>query len=134
MNAKILNVIFAIGAVLILVSSVLVMENVVWGKYSFAIGVAFFIISRMKMAYTGSDFRLKRLNRFYFFSAMFLVIASTLQFRSNSSWVVFLLMVAIMEFYTSVRASVYEKSNLDAAKKSSADSIENSTSSTDKSI
>lgn len=110
MNAKVTNIIFAIGALLVLVSAVLVMEGIFWGKYSFAAGITLFIISRMKMVYTGKDFRLKRLNRFYFLSSVFLVIASYLQFKGHGSWVVLLLLVAVTEFYTSIRASYYEKS------------------------
>lgn len=109
MNLKVLNIIFAFGAFLILVSSVLVMENVLWGKYCFATGTLLFAIFRIKMAYKGDDFRLKRLNRFYFMSVLFLAGASYLQFRGYNFWVVLLLLVAILEFYTSVRASYYEK-------------------------
>jgi hypothetical protein len=111
MSKKILNIVFVIGSILILVSSVLVMEGIVWGKYGFASGVGLFIIGRMSMIYTGNDFRLKRLNRFYFLSSLFLVIASYLQFKNSGPWVVMLLLVAITEFYTSIRASAYEKSN-----------------------
>lgn len=121
MNQKILNIIFAIGATLVLISSVLVMEHVAWGKYVFASGVALFFFSRLKMVYTGPDFRLKRLNRLYFMSSLFLVIASCLQFRAYNAWIVLLLLVAILEFYTSMRASVYEKENQSAAEKNKTD-------------
>lgn len=121
MNNKLLNTVFAIGAILVLISSVLVMENVAWGKYAFATGVALFFFSRLKMTYVGSDFRLKRLNRLYFMSSLSLVIASLLQFRGNGGWIVLLLIVAILEFYTSMRVSVYEKSIADAAKKNNAE-------------
>lgn len=109
MNAKVLNIFFAIGLFLILISSVLVMENVSWGKYCFATGTALFALCRIKMVYKGEDFRLKRLNRFYFMSVLFLAIASYLQFKGYNFWVVLLLLIAILEFYTSVRASYYEK-------------------------
>jgi len=118
MSKKIINSLFAIGSVLVLVASVLVMENVAWGKYVFATGAAFFIFSRMKMTYNGDDFRLKRLNRMYFLSALLLVAASFMQFKGLRSWVAVLLMVAITELYTSLRASWYEKEIKDKEKAS----------------
>lgn len=110
MNAKLLNAIFATGAILVLISSVLVMEHVFWGRYAFAAGVVLYSLSRLRMTYTGSDFRLKRLNRLYFLSSMLLVIASYLQFKEAGGWIVLLLIVAILEFYISIRVGAYEKS------------------------
>lgn len=130
MNTKLLNTVFAIGATLVLISSVLVMENVVWGKYVFAVGVALFVISRTRMVYTGKDFRLKRLNRLYFMSSLFLVVAACLQFRGNNSWIVLLLIVAVTEFFTSARISYYEK-NVGATKKNIPDSSDSDQSSLD---
>jgi len=117
MNKKLLNIVFTVGAILVLISSILVMENVVWGKYAFASGVALFFFSRLKMAYSGNDFRLKRLNRLYFFSSLALVVTSCLQFRENGGWIVLLLIVAILEFYISLRVGMYEKSIAEAEKK-----------------
>jgi len=130
MNTKLLNTVFAIGAMLVLISSVLVMENVVWGKYVFAVGVALFVIARIRMIYTGKDFRLKRLNRLYFMSSLLLVIAACLQFRGNNSWIVLLLIVAITEFYTSARISYYEK-NAGAVKKNISDLSDSDNTSSD---
>lgn len=130
MNTKLLNTVFAIGAILVLISSVLVMENVVWGKYVFSVGVALFVIARIRMVYTGKDFRLKRLNRLYFMSSLLLVISACLQFRGNNSWIVLLLIVAITEFYTSARISYYEK-NAVAAKKNVSDLSDSDKSSSD---
>jgi len=117
MNKKLLNIVFTVGAILVLISSVLVMEHVVWGEYAFASGVALFFFSRLKMAYSGNDFRLKRLNRLYFLSSLALVVASCLQFRGNGGWIVLLLIVAILEFYISLRVGMYEKSIAEAEKK-----------------
>ena len=134
MNEKILNIVFAVGAILMLISSVLVMENVIWGKYVFATGVALFVISRSKMIYTGSDFRLKRLTRLYLLSSILLVVSATLQFKGNNSWIVLLLIVAISEFYTSMRATSYEKSIKEDSDKKNADPSEKGKYFTDKSL
>jgi hypothetical protein len=111
MAKKIYNVLFMLGAGLVLISSVLVMENVFWGKYAFALGAALFIVSRMRSTYDGPDFRLKRLNRLNFLSAIFLLAASYMQFKGLNSWVAVLLMVAVTELYTAIRVSWYEKEN-----------------------
>lgn len=128
MNTKFLNIVFSIGAILVLISSVLVMEHVAWGKYSFAIGVGLFILSRSKMIYVGNDARLKRLNRPYFFSSILLVIAAILIFREIGLWIVLLLITALNEFYVSMRYSVYEKENAEAAKNKESQSASNSSS------
>jgi signal transduction histidine kinase len=115
MIKKIYNVVFMVGALSVLVSSVLVMENVLWGKYVFAVGAAFFIVGRMRSTYEGTDFRLKRLNRLYFISSLFLLAVSYMQFRNIRSWVVVLLMVALTELYAAVRLSWYEREQQKAA-------------------
>ena len=111
MLKKVYNVLFMLGAILVLVSSVLVMENVLWGKYVFAVGTAMFIVSRMRSTYEGEDFRLKRLNRLYFLSSLFMLGISYMQFKGLKSWVAVLLMVALTELYVAVRISWYEKEN-----------------------
>jgi len=116
MIRKLKSVTFVLGAVLILVSSVLVMEHVQWGKYAFAIGAALYIINRKNQNYEGFDFRLKRLNRFNFINSILLVVISYLQFKDRNYWVILLLIVAILEMYATFRAEVYEK---DIAKKES---------------
>jgi signal transduction histidine kinase len=108
---KIYGVTFIVGAVLILISSVLVMEHVAYSKYAFAAGVAMYIVSRMRSTYQGDDFRLKRLNRLYFLSSIFMLIASYMQFKGLNSWVAVLLMSALTELYVAVRFSWYEREN-----------------------
>ena len=109
MAKQLFNVVFIIGAVLILISSVLVMENVPYSKYVFALGTAMYILGRMRSTYYGTDFRLKRLNRLNFTSALFMLGASYMQFKGLRSWVVVILMVALTELYTAIRLSWYEK-------------------------
>lgn|GEM_PF-45358 len=109
MDNKFTTLIFILGAILLLVSSVLVMEHVSWGKYTFAIGAALYIMNRMRQNYAGDDFRLKRMNRFNLINAVLLVAISYLQFHGNNAWVVLLLVVALLEMYTSFRTAAYEK-------------------------
>lgn len=111
MLKKIYNIFFIVGAILILISSVLVMERVIYSKYVFAVGVAMYIISRMRSTYEGVDFRLKRLNRMYFMSSLFMLGASYMQFKNLNSWVAVMLMAALTELYVAIRLSWYEKEN-----------------------
>jgi len=116
MPKKVYNVVFMIGAIVVLVSSVLVMENILWGKYAFAVGTAMFIVSRMRSTYEGDDFRLKRLNRLYFLSSLFMLGVSYMQFKGMNSWVAVLMMVALTELYVAIRVSWYEKENREKEK------------------
>lgn len=109
MLKKIYNIFFIVGAILILISSVMVMEHVLYSKYVFAAGVAMYIVSRMRSTYEGEDFRLKRLNRLYFLSSLFMLGASYMQFKNLNSWVAVMLMAALTELYVAVRYSWYEK-------------------------
>jgi hypothetical protein len=109
MLKKIYNIFFIVGAILILISSVMVMEHVLYSKYVFAVGVAMYIVSRMRSTYQGDDFRLKRLNRLYFLSSLFMLGASYMQFKNLNSWVAVMLMAALTELYVAVRFSWYEK-------------------------
>jgi len=87
----------------------MVMEHVLYSKYVFAVGVALYIISRMRSTYEGEDFRLKRLNRMYFMSSLFMLGASYMQFKNLNSWVTVMLMAALTELYVAIRYSWYEK-------------------------
>ncbi|NLT04011.1 MAG: hypothetical protein GXY09_09135 [Bacteroidales bacterium] len=109
MKKTFLNVTYIVGAILILVSSVLVMEHVAIGKYLFSIGAALYILTKFQQQYTGDDFRLKRLNRNYLINSFLLVGIAYLQFKTLTAWVVLLLLVALLEMYSSLRQSAYEK-------------------------
>lgn len=111
MLKKIYNIFFMVGAILILISSVMVMEHVLYSKYVFAAGVAMYIVSRMRSTYEGEDFRMKRLNRLYFMSSLFMLGASYMQFKNLNSWVAVMLMAALTELYVAIRISWYDKEN-----------------------
>ena len=125
------NISYMLGAVLLLVSAVLVMEHVQYGNYLFAIGAALIILNKLSSQYRGTDFRLKRMNRYNLFSAIILVGCSYLQFHDNNSWVVLLLLVAILELFISLRISTHEKA-IKAAMKETAPSEQQEQSDTSK--
>lgn len=120
MKKKIPNISYMAGAILLLVSAVLIMEHVIYGSNLFAIGAALVIISKIWSQYRGDDFRLKRMNRYNLFSSLLLVGCSYLQFHDNNSWVVLLLLVALLELFISLRISSYEKAAQAASKEKAA--------------
>ena len=109
MDKRIFDYLLAAGAILILITSVLVMENVSWGKYAFAAGSLFYIIARLKMKYEGDDFRLKRFNRNIYISSLLLVATCYLQFKGTNVCVVLLFVTALLELYSTFRISSIEK-------------------------
>jgi hypothetical protein len=116
MNKRLLSISYVLGTLLLLVSAVLVMEHVRYGTYLFAIGASLVILNKLWNQYRGDDFRLKRLNRYNLFSAILLVGCSYMQFHDMNSWVILLLLVAILELFVSLRTSSYEKA-IEAEKK-----------------
>ncbi|MDD3166529.1 MAG: hypothetical protein PHN20_03750 [Bacteroidales bacterium] len=106
---KNVSILFALGAVILLFSSVLVMEGVLWGKYAFALGGLLYLFSRYLMRYTGDDLRKRRLNRLYATTSILIVLAGWLQFKQDNSWILLLLVVALAEFYGNMRQHWYEK-------------------------
>lgn len=109
LDKKVLNKLYVVGSILILFSSVLVMEKIKYSAFLFAIGVLLYAFVRMSNLYNGQDMNLKRLNRYYFLNVIFLILSSYLQFKGSTTWVIFLLIVALIEFYLSFREAVYEK-------------------------
>ena len=109
MNKRLQNYSYLLGTLLLLVSAVLVMEHIRYGTYLFAIGASLVILNKLWNQYRGDDFRLKRMNRYQLFSAILLVGCSYLQFHDQNSWVVLLLIVAILELFVSFRISAHEK-------------------------
>lgn len=127
MNKRLQNSSYVLGTLLLLVSAVLVMEHIRYGTYLFAIGASLVILNKLWNQYRGDDFRLRRMNRYQLFSAILLVGCSYLQFYDQNSWVVLLLIVAVMELFVSFRISAYEKL-IETEKKEAAASKEQTTS------
>lgn len=109
MIKRLQSIFYVLGTLLLLVSAVLVMEHIRYGTYLFAIGASMVILNKLWNQYRGDDFRLKRMNRYQLFSAILLVGCSYLQFHDQNSWVVLLLIVAVLELFVSFRISAYEK-------------------------
>jgi len=103
------GVLLAAGAILVLLSAVLVMEKIGFGKYLFIAGSLFYIIGRILSLYKGEDFRIKRLNRFGYVTSALFAACVYLQFTASNAWVVLLFIIAIIELYSAQRTSSYEK-------------------------
>lgn len=102
---------FIIAALLILISAVLLMEEYAWARFSLTVGIIMYIAHRAIDAYRGNDFRLKRLNRMHAFNALLLILAVYLVFKGSNTWIVALLIVAVVELYVVFRSAAYQKEN-----------------------
>lgn len=106
--------VFLLACLLLLAAVPMVMEGIPWAEYVFMAGALFYGLSRIHGLYRGEDFRLKRLNRLSLFS-LILVLASAYLIHKgeNHSWLVLMLLVALVELLMNLRAAHYQK-NKDA--------------------
>ncbi len=104
MNQKTRETIFLISAIAVIIGAILPLLaiNTLWGSYLFAIGAAGIAIARLTYRYKGKNFRLKRLHHIETFASLFLLVASYFMFDGNRDWVMFLMVFALLQLYTSI--------------------------------
>ncbi len=101
---------FVLSALLMLAGIILVNEtSFVWGKYVFCAGGAGYVMYKLRNAYRGEDFRLKRLNRLHGFCGLLIILSAYLMFIGNNGFIVLLLLVAFLEIYLSFRTEHYRR-------------------------
>lgn len=101
---------FIISALLMLLGIILTNETEYsWAKFVFCAGGAGYIVYRIKKAYHGDDFRLKRLNRLYGFCGLLVIMSGYLMFIDNNAFIVLMLLLALLEVYLSFRSEQYHK-------------------------
>lgn len=104
------DILFILSALLMLLGIILTNETEFsWAKWVFCAGGAGYIVYRIKMAYRGDDFRLKRLNRLYGFCGLMVIMTGYLMFIDNNAFIVLMLLVALLEAYLSFRSEQYHK-------------------------
>lgn len=113
------NIIFLLGAVLMVVGSGANIFAKEWAPYVFSMGVLAFVLMQLKQRYDGSNLVLKRLRRIVITSDVFFLLSALLMFANmnnlfgfdaityvqyiHNNWVVALLMAAILQLYSSHR-------------------------------
>lgn len=113
------NIIFLLGAVLMVVGSAANIFVQPWAPYTFAVGALAFAAMQMKQRYEGSNFVIRRLRRIVIVSDVFFLLSALLMFANQANffgldfllyikyirnnWVVMLLVGAILQLYATHR-------------------------------
>ncbi len=103
------SVLYAAAALLLCLSIVFFFQGKEWAWYGFVAGGGFYLLYHLKYAYRGDDFRLRRLNRLFAYNVVLLVASGYLMYRGNNTFMVLMLLLAVLEFYRNWRAEWYEK-------------------------
>ncbi|MGN0281755.1 MAG: hypothetical protein ACI4B3_05585 [Prevotella sp.] len=113
------NVIFLVGAVMIVIGSAANLFMQSWAPYVFAMGVVAYVLMQFKQNYDGENVTIRRLRRIVLVSDVFFIISAVLMFASidnilgldyityvqyvHNKWVATLLIAAILQLYSSHR-------------------------------
>lgn len=113
------NMIFLLGAVLMVVGSAANVLAQGWAPYVFAVGALAFVLMQLKQGYDGSSITIRRLRRIMVVSDMCFLLAALLMFANDNNfiglrwdlyvtyvhnnWVVALLVAAILQLYSTHR-------------------------------
>lgn len=115
------NIIFFIGAILMVVGSGANIFVQQWAPYVFATGVLAFVLMQLKQRYEGSNPTIRRLRRMMIASDVFFLLSALLMFANQSNflsldivtyvkyvhnnWVITLLVAAVLQLYSTHRIS-----------------------------
>lgn len=105
----IFDVLYLLSAILLCLSIVIFMEGAGNAFYLYVVGAALYLLCHFRTVYRGDDFRLKRLNRIFFFNILLLVGGGYLMFIGNNSFILCMLVIAILEIFLNARTSHYLK-------------------------
>jgi acyl-CoA synthetase (AMP-forming)/AMP-acid ligase II len=86
---------------LVLVGAVLYPARWEYAPYLFAAGAAGVTVYYLTLPYQSSDYRMRRLQRINILAGISMLVASALMFKQEMAWVVFLLIAAMLQLYTS---------------------------------
>jgi uncharacterized membrane protein len=103
MNKQLHNIVFAIGAVLLVLGAVLHILGKVSAPYIFSVGVLGFVVVRMLNPIKNTDFRVKRLQAMQAIGALLLIVSAYLMFTKSNAWALTLVIVAVIELVVSFR-------------------------------
>ena len=92
---------FIISCILVLVGAILYLSRWEYAPYLFAVGTAGVTVSYLTLPYKSADFRMRRLQRLNIFAGIAMIASSVFMFKQQMAWVVFLLISAMLQLYTS---------------------------------
>ncbi len=113
------NIIFLLGAVLMVVGSGARVFALAWSPYVFAMGAIAFVLMQLKQKYEGDSLTIRRLRNITVVSDFFFLLAALLMFADldnlfglpllfyvqyvHNNWVVALLVAAVLQLYSTHR-------------------------------
>ena len=92
---------FILSGILVLAGASLYLTHWEYASYLFATGAAGVTVYYLTLPYQSSDFRIRRLQRLNIFAGIAMIASSVFMFKQQMAWVVFLLISAILQLYTS---------------------------------
>ena len=119
--SKLQNIIFTIGALLMVVGAAMGMFVRGVAPYIYTVGALAFVSMQLQQSYEGANFTISRLRRIMIISDILLLLVGALMFADygnpfeldqitylkyiHNNWVVVLLLAAILQLYTVYRIS-----------------------------
>lgn len=113
------NIVFLLGAIMMVVGSGASILMAKWAAYVFAVGAIAFVLMQLKQRYEGSNIAIRRLRRIVIFSDVMFLLSALLLFANqdnafgldfpfyvryvHNNWVVALLIAAVLQLYSTHR-------------------------------
>jgi hypothetical protein len=101
MNGQTRTTLFVLAGMFVLTGAVMYASRWIYAPYLMAAGSAGITFCYVT-APAEAHFRLRRLNRINVFAGILMIGASVFMFMSRNEWVVFVLIAALLQLYTSV--------------------------------
>lgn len=101
MHEKTRNTVFILSATFVLAGLLLHFFEVLLADYLFGAGSAGIAVCYLTIPGKELDYRTRRIHRLNSFAGIALVVASIFMFKGGMEWVVFLLISALIQLYTS---------------------------------
>ena len=86
---------------LVLLGAVLYLTHWEYAPYLFTTGAVGITVYYLTLPYQSSDYRMRRLQRINILAGISMIVASVLMFKQEMAWVVFLLIAAMLQLYSS---------------------------------
>ncbi len=106
MKTKIHQIIFIVAGILTIAGAILQLSDFSYAPYVFTLGTLLLIYSHAQSVFSVREdgFRSRRLARLGIIASLMLLVADYLMFAGSNSWVIFLLIYALVTLYLSFRS------------------------------
>lgn len=90
-----------LSSAFVLTGAIMYATRWMYATYFFAVGAAGITFCYMTVSQT-NHFRLRRLNRMNVFAGILMVVAAVFMYLLRNEWIIFLLIAAVLQLYTSI--------------------------------